>query len=558
MTTADLFPSDPDRGAHRENGKPKTDRRGHPTPKAALARTISELGDPTAHWDYHNSDGSEAFRVYRFEFNDPKTGTPDKEYRPVRQTATGWVVGDPPGPLPLYRLTDLANASTIYVTEGEKASDAVRRLGLIATTSAHGAQSPHKSDWKPLADKDVVILPDYDGPGEGYLQKIIAELTKLNPRPSVKVVRLTQLWKSDNPIPEGGDLVDWVSDGVPETWKPEQCMARLQDIARATDEVDLGAESTAQEVSGESAEADCSADADELPLDVPQWPNPVAPDAFHGLPGDIVRLVEPQTEAHPMALMIQLLVGFGNLIGRSAHIRVGAIRHYSNEFAVLVGRTAGGRKGTSLAEVMRFLEPCDPKWRQNRTPGGLSSGEGLINQVRNASTKREPLRKEGKITGYQEVEADPGEADKRLWINESEFAGPLKVMSREGNTLSNVLRDAWDKDHLGTLARNCPLKATGAHISIVGHITGAELNHYLTATDTLNGFANRFIWVAVERTKLLPLGGNVPQSELESLAARLKEAMEFGKKAGEIKLSKQAEAIWVAEYPRLTRSRPGF
>src|SRR5262249_39964835 len=154
-----------------------------------------------------------------------------------------------------------------------------------------------------------------------------------------------------------------------------------------------------------------------------------------------------------------------------AYVRVGAVKHHSNEFVVLVGRTSGGRKGTSLADIMQFLEPCDPTWRLKRTLGGLSSGEGLIYHVRDSSTKREPIRKEGKVTGYQLVEADPGEVDKRLWINESEFAGPLKVMSRDGNTLSVVLRDAWDKDQLGNLTKNCPLKATGVHISIAGHIT---------------------------------------------------------------------------------------
>jgi len=147
----------------------------------------------------------------------------------------------------------------------------------------------------------------------------------------------------------------------------------------------------------------------------------------------------------------------------------------------------------------------------------------LIYHVRDASTKREPIREKGKITGYQEVEDDAGESDKRLWATESEFGGMLKVMTREGNTLSSLTRDAWDKGQLGTLTRNCPLRASGAHISIVGHITAGELSRYLSATDAVNGFANRFLWVAVRRSKLLPLGGGHPRARNRSLGCSTEE-----------------------------------
>jgi hypothetical protein len=50
----------------------------------------------------------------------------------------------------------------------------------------------------------------------------------------------------------------------------------------------------------------------------------------------------------------------------------------------------------------------------------------------------------------------------------------MKVLAREGNTLSPVIRNAWDGKTLQTLAKNSPLRATGAHIGIVGHITNAR------------------------------------------------------------------------------------
>ncbi len=49
-------------------------------------------------------------------------------------------------------------------------------------------------------------------------------------------------------------------------------------------------------------------------------------------------------------------------------------------------------------------------------------------------------------------------------------------MAREGNTLSAIIRQAWDTGNLQVKTRNNPNRATGAHISIIGHITKDELS----------------------------------------------------------------------------------
>ena len=82
-------------------------------------------------------------------------------------------------------------------------------------------------------------------------------------------------------------------------------------------------------------------------------------------------------------------------------------------------------------------------------------------------------------------------------VTESEFAGTLAVMERPGNTLSPVIRNAWDGLQLQTMTRGSPLKATGAHISIIAHITKDEMRARLTRTDMANGFANRFLFCLV-------------------------------------------------------------
>jgi hypothetical protein len=88
---------------------------------------------------------------------------------------------------------------------------------------------------------------------------------------------------------------------------------------------------------------------------------------------------------------------------------------------------------------------------------------------------------------------DEGIEDKRLMVIEPEFASTLRVMARQGNTLSPVIRDTWDRGDLRTLVKHSPAKASGTLISIVGHITVDELRCYLDRTEIGNGFANRFL-----------------------------------------------------------------
>jgi hypothetical protein len=93
-------------------------------------------------------------------------------------------------------------------------------------------------------------------------------------------------------------------------------------------------------------------------ISIPQWPGPPDPAAFYGLAGDMTRAIEPHTEADPVALLIQALAIFGNIIGRSAHFVAEASCHYSNLFVVLVGRTAKGRKGSSLEQTLKPVFSC--------------------------------------------------------------------------------------------------------------------------------------------------------------------------------------------------------
>src|SRR6266446_5331879 len=94
----------------------------------------------------------------------------------------------------------------------------------------------------------------------------------------------------------------------------------------------------------------------------PQWPDPLAEEAYYGLLGEWVRRVEPETEADPAALLVQALVAVGNLIGRGPHFRAESDRHHQVLFTAIVGKTAKGRKGTSEGRVRGLLEGVDKDW----------------------------------------------------------------------------------------------------------------------------------------------------------------------------------------------------
>jgi hypothetical protein len=224
------------------------------------------------------------------------------------------------------------------------------------------------------------------------------------------------------------------------------------------------------------------------------WPV-MGRDAYFGLVGEVVRAIEPHTEADPIAILIQYLAFFGNAAGRGPHFRIEGDRHFTVLNAVLVGQTAKSRKGTSAGRVREIFKVADEEWESQRIKSGLSSGEGLINEL------RDPVEKEGE-DGPELVDA--GVDDKRLMILEAEFAGPLTVTRRHGNILSRVVRDAWDGRDLAVLVKNKPTRASGAHISIVGHITADELRTSLDRTSMANGYANRFLFACVPPRPLAP------------------------------------------------------
>lgn len=283
---------------------------------------------------------------------------------------------------------------------------------------------------------------------------------------------------------------------------------------------------------------------DPLALD---WPRP-RDEMFYGLAGDLVRRIEPHTEADAVGLLVTFLLSFGSAVGSAPHAMADGHRHGLNEFALLVGDTAKGRKGTAASRIREVMLNLDPTWTNTRVTSGLSTGEGLITAVRDA----EETKDEGGKT------VDEGVVDKRLLVEESEFGGSLKVMGRESNILSAILRQAWDSGNLRVMTRSNPLRATGAHISVIGHITRDEITRHLKEVELFNGFANRFLWACVRRSKPLPDGTTAV--DYGDTLLRLRKALTHARSCAVRPIVRDdlARTYWHKIYSTLSDGRPGI
>ncbi|MFZ2643539.1 MAG: DUF3987 domain-containing protein [Verrucomicrobiia bacterium] len=286
------------------------------------------------------------------------------------------------------------------------------------------------------------------------------------------------------------------------------------------------------------------------------WPATLTNAALHGEAGEFAKRLEPHTESDLAAILFQTLTSFGNIIGRTAYFAVEADRHYANCNVVLVGDSSKSRKGTSWGQTFSLLSRVDETWQ--RPASGLSTGEGVIWAVRDPVEKEEPIKEEKKIIGYQKVRVDPGVIDKRLMVMEPEFARVLQSARREGNTLSAVMRQCYDTGNLRITNKNSPAQSTDAHVSCIGHITKQELIRTLTETESANGFANRFLWVCVRRSKELPEGGKAHLVIWDDIETQFKAALAFAKTCGELRRDNEAADLWRSIYHELSAGKPGL
>jgi hypothetical protein len=198
-------------------------------------------------WHYTDEEGISLFIKQRFKTFDSK----GKTYKTLRVMPDGSRVGKL-GDCRLvpYKLPELRQATAagrvVYITEGEKAADALGSLGVVATTSHAGAGGWNDDLNQYFKDANVVVVPDNDLVGWHYAQKVTEALI-----PFAKSVRVLDLNLS-NPKE---DAYEWVNryDGsrtllaqiakacpivksADEVWTPQRLSLYVPEATQVADE----------------------------------------------------------------------------------------------------------------------------------------------------------------------------------------------------------------------------------------------------------------------------------------------------------------------------------
>lgn len=437
----DLFPQIPpdDRGPI---GKPRRSPRTFPTAEAALS--AFRLGNAAATWTYRSTNGSEVLKVARFT---PKT------FRPLHAVAEGWRWGDPPGPLPLYGLPELKNADRVFVGEGEGCADVIRGWGLHGTTSAHGARSAPKTDWGPLASKEVVILPDNDAPGQAYGASVVKLLEAVSPRPVIKIVRLSDL-------PEGGDVVDWARAMTSQGWTDAQCRAELERLANEAPAVNVA------QIRQESATAAFGDNPPPpRPIRVTLRPVPpldprLIPDPLRDWLTDIADRVGCPLEFPTVGAIVFI----GSIVGRRIGIRPKRFDDWTvvpNLWGMAVARS-GMLKSPALQEALSPLRRLEARSREQHTQAVQEFAIAKEVAQAKAAAAKTALK-----TAAKNEKADPAKLRELAAQAQAEFAEEPPKQRRF------VLNDAT-VEKLGEILRDSPTGVLEFRDELPGFLKGLD------------------------------------------------------------------------------------
>jgi hypothetical protein len=263
-------------------------------------------------------------------------------------------------------------------------------------------------------------------------------------------------------------------------------------------------------------------------------------EALYGLAGRIVRKILPETETHPAALLMHILVRYGSIVGRRPYFQVEDTRHYANEFCAITGKTSDARKGTAHDRIGKVFERLDEDWEDHCCMSGFGSGEGLIKRIAEES--------DAEVSDDRILRVKF--PDPRVFIREGELSSILSVSSREGNILGPTLRNAWDGKNLENNTVKGTLIAANPHVSAIGDITVKELRKLLSEIEKNNGSANRWAFMFVERTRVIP-EANV-RFDWSKERQQLMKAIKFGKSRRRMFRTEAARVLWARRYKALT------
>lgn len=159
-------------------------------------------GIPETVYQYRDEQGNILFETVRYYKNGEKSFY---QRRPINGQ---YVKGLADVRRVLYNLPDiqkaLAEQREIFVVEGEKDAENLKRQGLVATCNPMGAGKWQKAYSQMLKNANVIIIPDNDDAGKLHGDDVARHLH--NTASSVRLVNLPEL-------PPKGDVSDWFQQG---------------------------------------------------------------------------------------------------------------------------------------------------------------------------------------------------------------------------------------------------------------------------------------------------------------------------------------------------------
>lgn len=522
-------------------------------------RRHPQYGQCSQVWCYRDAQGRVLAYAVRFNTQGGGKAVLPLCYGRYGDKSPQWHWKALPEPRPLYGLQTLTSKPDVPVllVEGEKTADAAQVYfpHHAALTWSGGGKAVSKTDFLPLQGREVVIWPDNDEPGFAAaleLAKILEDKAQ-----SVHIVQ------PPDTLPPSWDLADQTEPG----FLPQVHIETALPVAEFTNRAARRFPGLAPSVAIPSGAVVETPGSDMEDITIKEWPV-FSFDACPGILGEFVRLATRDSEADPAAIAVTALVRFcaevyGHIPDKGPHIYVGETVHPPRLFAVICGNSSKARKGTSRHPVTKLFgrEHCHladlREWglplSARESGGPLSTGEGLAHHVRDETDEErerrqrqnpnEPIREKG---------------DKRLIIQDEEFASGLACTKREGNTLSMGMRCFWDSGDYAPLTKNNPITVRGAHINIITHITMQELAICLGDVQAVNGFGNRFLWICARRSKLVALPSRMPETELSPLQREMWRVVAQAQKRGAMKMNGNALALWENIYPDLSQEHTGL
>ena len=255
-------------------------------------------------------------------------------------------------------------------------------------------------------------------------------------------------------------------------------------------------------------------------------PPQTTPGMFPGLLKEIIKECCSRSEAVPVAVCAHVLMRFAALVGPMVYLPIGDERRRLNEFMLMIGPTGLG-KGASghgpkriFKRVEEYLQlDLDRQLQAGKSQGvnrfsqlkvhsgGLSSGEGLAAALED---------------GKAGSDDNPPVTDKRLFVLEPEFSNIMSLCQRVGNTLSIVLRNAFDGMPIQPLTKRDKVKVSDPFVCLLANITDKELTrHEQGDMMAANGMLNRFLILWQQPTRDVPFPDPIPDERVDHLARQL-------------------------------------